>query len=412
MAKSDRPEDETPPKAKRRRRPPVLELKAKEIGADDEANAAKQKTERARESPSGSAKQTSWEDWRARASGIDASGLLSRSVLAGIAGMLVGGLLIYLFALPGSGGSDPRIGELAGEVAKLSARIETLAARPAPPPVASESPVLGQRIDRLTAAIGETEQRLAAIEKRPLPQPADLSGVNQRTVSIENTLKELRTSLGDLRKIAEQEPPAASPAAIDQLSARIGGLEERITSLAAPRAAAAANSLADDLVALNALASAVQSGRPFAKELEAAKVRLGARAARLLAIEPYAAKGLPTTTVLAERFGELAPRLLRSPEAEGGFITRLFSNASRLVEVRQVGEPQGTSTGAIVARTETKLARGDLAGALAEVEALPEPAKTMAADWIAAARQRRDADQLLKTLVEASLANNAERAKP
>ena len=411
MAKSDRPEDETPPKAKRRRRPPVLELKAKEIGAD-EASAEKPKNDRAKESQSDSAKQTSQENWRARAAGIGASGFLSRSVLAGVAGVLAGALIVYLFASPGSsGGSDPRVGELTGEVAKLSARIETLAARPPPPPVVSESPVLGQRIDRLTSAIGESEQRLAAIEKRPLPQPADLSGVNQRTASIENTLKELRTSLGDLRKLAEQAPPAATPAAVDQLSARIGGLEERIASLAAPRAAAAANSLGDDLVALNALASAVQSGRPFAQELEATKARLGERAATLAAIGAYAAKGLPTTAVLAERFGELAPELLRRPEAEGGFFTRLFGNASRLVEVRQVGEPRGTSASAIVARTETKLERGDLAGAIDETEALPEPAKTRAASWIAVAKQRRDAEQLLKTLVDATLAN-AERGKP
>jgi hypothetical protein len=72
--------------------------------------------------------------------------------------------------------ADPRVGELAGEVANLSSRIESLAKRPLPAPAPDQSG-LGERIDRLTAAIGEAEQRLAAVEKRPEPKATDLSAV-------------------------------------------------------------------------------------------------------------------------------------------------------------------------------------------------------------------------------------------
>jgi hypothetical protein len=414
MAESDRPEDEAlqqpAPKPKRRRRPPTLDLTAKEIG-EGAAN-SENREQAGTQAPKPGAADNARPGWRARASAFDANTLLSVPVLAGLGGIVAGALLVYLFAMPREGGADPRVAELTGEIAKLSARVETLATRPMPVTPAADSPALAQRIDRLTAAIGETEQRLAGIEKRPLPQPADLSGVNQRTAAIEDALKDLRSALGDLRRAAEQAPPAATPAAVDKLSSQIGGLEQRIATLAAPRVAAAANSVAEDLIALNTLATAVQSGRPFAKELEIARTRLGERAAPLAKIEPFAAKGLPTTSVLAERFGELASELLRGPEPDDDFLSRLLANASRLVEVRQVGEPTGSGVSAIVARTETKLGRGDLAAAITEIEALPEPGKSKAAGWLAAARERRDIDVLLKSFVDASLATNAERAKP
>ena len=412
MAESDRPEDEAPqqpsPKPKRRRRPPTLDLTAKEIGESAANNENRQQA--GTQAPKSDAADDARSGWRAPA--FDAHTLLSMPVLTGLGGIAAGALLVYLFAMPRGGDADPRVAELTGEIAKLSARVETLAIQPAPASVSGDSPALIQRMDRLVGAIGETEQRLAAIEKKPLPQPTDLSGVNQRTAAIEDALKDLRSALGDLRRVAEQTPPAATPAAVDKLSSQIGGLEQRIATLAAPRVAAAASSVADDLIALNTLTAVVQSGRPFAKELEVARTRLGERAAPLAKIEPFAAKGLPTTGALAASFGDLAPELLRSPESGGDFLSRLLANASRLVEVRQVGEPQGSSVSAIVARAETKLGRGDLAAAIAEVEALPEPAKSKTAEWLAGARQRRDVDALLKSFVDASLTTNAERAKP
>jgi len=77
------------------------------------------------------------------------------------------------------------------------------------------------------------------------------------------------------------------------------------------------------------------------------------------------------------------------------------------VEVRPIGEAQGISAGAVVARIETRLARGDLAAAIEEASKLPASAKTEAADWIAAATQRRDAEAAIKTLLSAALASSA-----
>jgi hypothetical protein len=395
MEEGDRPEDEAPPsRPKRRRRPPTLELKATEVGGKTAAG-----------EPSGAERSETPKTAEDRKAGsIDWHALLTNAQVTGVVGVLAGAALVFalMTLFGGRGGGDARVTDLSNEVKSLSSRIETLASRPVPQ---SDGPGLAQRIDRLTAAIGDTEQRLASIERRPVPQAPDLSTVNQRTAAIETAIKDLRGALTDLRRVAEQTPPAATPQAIDALTNRIAGLEEHISALAAPRAA----SLAGEVGALNALSDALKSGLPFVKELEAARVQLGDRAGPLVALEPYASKGIPTTIVLAESLSQLAPQLTRPPSADTSVIGRLLENAARLVDVRPVGEPEGKSAGAVVARAETKLARGDVAGALAEIELLPDNAKAAASTWIAAATQRRDAERTVRQLIEAALANSAGR---
>ena len=401
MAESDRPEDTQPPQPrKRRRKPPVLDLQAKEIGGEEQrAQAEAPKDEQAAGAETATAQPTQF-DWRA---------LAGNPLLAASAGLVIGAAIVYAL-LPRVQTGEPQASALQNEIANLSARIEQLAAQP--PAAAPDMSVLGTRLDRLTAAIHEAEKRLAAVEQRPAPQAPDLSNVNERTAAIESAVKDLRATLGDLRKMAEQAPPAVTPAAIDSLAERIGGIEERIASIATAQTAAIDTSIAAEIVALNALADAIRSGKPFAKELEVARARLGDRASALAPLDAHAEKGMPTTAALAERFEALAPQLLRGPDPAVGFFSRLYTNAVRLVEVRPVGEPKGTSAGAVVARIETKLARGDLAGALVESDTLPETAKATAASWLAAARERQEAEAAVKKLSETILMGNAEREQP
>jgi hypothetical protein len=319
-----------------------------------------------------------------------------------------GGALVVVFVmsfLAGSSRDSVREQELMGQVAALSGRIDALTRQ------SSAAAAVTDQLDRLTKAISESEQRLAAIEKRPPPQPADLSGVNERTAAIEATLKELRGSLADLRRMAQSAPPAASPSAVDALANRIGGLERQISALAKPDPAPDIKQLIAQLSALKELSDAIESGRPFLKELEVARARLGANAAALAPLEASASTGLPTTAALARRFEPLAPQLVREPSADQGILARLLANATRLVEVRRVGEPEGSGTSAVVARMETSLARSDLDGALAEAEALPEAAQAAAGEWLTAARARRDAERIMQQATEAALAE-AERRSP
>jgi hypothetical protein len=390
----------------------VLELKATEVTSShtsekaSKADSEKPKAESGAAASAGSSPRHSWHQ--------AGSGGALLALGGGVAGAVAGALLVYFLAVPAAQQvADPRVRELTDQVAGLSARIESLAARPAVAPAPDQSG-LASRIEKLTTVITEAEQRLAAVEKRPLPQAPDLSAVNERTAAIESALKELRGALTDLRRSAEAVPAAATPAAVENVAKRIGGLEERIASLAAARAAAPAqaNALAAEIAALNSLSAAVQSGKPFTGELAAARARLGDRASALAALDPLAMKGVPTTAVLSERFSQITPDLLRGPSADDGVLSRLLSNATRLVEVRRVGEPGGSSVDAVVARIETKLARGDIAGAIADGETLHDGAKAIAAEWMSLARQRNDAILLVQQQVDLTLAGNAEKAKP
>ena len=400
MARNDRAEDEAPAakSRRRRRRPPVLELEATEVGAE----ASRVRADKPKMDAPRAARSNPWTVVRERLAALNWPAISTLALVAGGIGALAGavGVLAVVFLM--DRGADPRLASLAGEVASLTARIEALATRPRS---GDGSNALAERIERLTTAIGATEQRLAAVENQRAQQLSD--------PAVEATLKDLRAALADLRRIGEQTPPAATPAAIEALSGRIGALEERIISLAAPARAPAGSSLAAEISALNSLNGAFNSGRPFAQELTAVRTLMGERASSLARFEPTAGEGLPTTATLGRRFAELAPALLRGPEPDGGFLTRLMSNAARLVEVRPIGEPQGAGVGAVVARMETKLTRGDLAGALDESSALPPAAKATAADWIASATRRRDAEVAVRILIDAALAAPAlERTRP
>ncbi len=406
MAKSDRSGDDAPAsKGRRRRPPPVLELKATEVGGE----AASGRARKPKPGAPGESGSNPWAALRARLAALEWRAILSPWLIAGGIGTLAGAAAVLFVVYLMDRGGDRRLTSLVNEVASLSTRIETLATGSRG---GGESNALGERIDRLTAAIGAAEQRLATVENRPAPQPADPAAADSRTAAIEATLKDLRTALADLRRVAEQTPPAGAPAT-DALSGRIGALEDRIASLAAGNRANAGPSFAAEIAALHALGDTINSGKPFAKELDAVRALLGERASSLAALDQIAAQGLPTTATLAHRFSELAPVLVRGPVPDGGFLTRLVSNAGRLVEVRPIGEPQGTSVGAVVARMETKLNRGDLSGALDEAASLPQLAKAAAADWLAVATRRRDAEIAVKNLIAAALANTAaERTRP
>ncbi len=119
------------------------------------------------------------------------------------------------------------------------------------------------------------------------------------------------------------------------------------------------------------------------------------------ALQPQAERGLPTLAALTQRFTALAPDLLKAatPAAsDGSLLDRLTQSAQSLVRVRPVGEAAGDDVPTVVARIEAKLRRADLAGALADLDKLPERVKTSATAWSAEARARLGADTTLRRL--------------
>jgi hypothetical protein len=351
--------------ARKRAKPPVIELEATDVtpeGPKQERGTSEAQKEES-EDNLGNGKSRS-------ASAAEPPNYWAHPILSGLIGTLVGALalaLVFLFVRGGSladitgrAGSDPAVG------------------------------AIGERVDQLLKIAAEFEKRLATVESRPTPQTIDLAPLTARVESVEN-------SLSDLRKLGEQAQ-AANATAIEAVQGRIAALESR---LIAPRPAV---SNAAQIVALGALRDAMISGALFEKELAAVRTMLGDRAVSLAPFESSAQQGLPTVAKLSAQFAGLAPKLAREQDTPDGYFARLWANAAHLVEVRPAGEVEGTSAGAIVARMEERLKRGDLAAALEEGARLPVAARAIGADWLADATRRRDAEVAVKNLLNAELA--------
>jgi hypothetical protein len=268
-----------------------------------------------------------------------------------------------------------------------------------------------------TSAINNTlaqlSSRLNQQETKTLPSP-DLSPLNERSAKLEVTTGELRGELAEVKKLLEAQSNAPTVAEINSVNRRLAQIEEKVGALAAlPKSEPKNETQPVEVITLGALRDAVAAGSPFANELSAVRALLKERAGSLSPLDKFAKDGLPSVAALAKRFEPLAAKLASAPPpTDSGVFTRLWNNAGKLVEVRPVGEPQGSDAGAVVARMETKLARGDLAGALEESKALSPQARESAKDWFEAAEQRRNADVVIRNLINAALmAISAERQK-
>ena len=159
-------------------------------------------------------------------------------------------------------------------------------------------------------------------------------------------------------------------------------------------------------LAAAALDRAVVRGEPFADKLATVKA-LGADAAALAALEPFAANGLPAAGTLARELVALTPALAQAAGGaarETGWFDRLAANAEKIVRIRPLEEVAGSDPAAIVARIEVKAGAADIAGALAELSTLPASVRAPADAWIAKAQARAAALAASNRLAAASLA--------
>jgi hypothetical protein len=318
-----------------------------------------------------------------------------------------------------------RDASLAGKVDALDAQVRGLAGKPAPAD-AKALDDLRARVDIIDAGQRRIDDRLNRAESAlatPRSAPTD-PAVLARLSAAESMQRALGDTIADLRKRIEDNAAAARAAheradAVgkssgaeanealrkdnDALTARVAALERQrveqsLTDASADRAVRLA------LVAA-ALRTAVERGTPFTAELAAAK-GLGADASTLAPLEPFAAGGVPNAEVLARDFDKLEPAMSAAaapPSQAGGILGRLQANAERLVRVHPVGDTPGDDPAPALARAGAKAHRGDIAGALAEVEKLPPTAQSPAADWMKAAKARTAAVEAARQLAANSL---------
>lgn len=216
------------------------------------------------------------------------------------------------------------------------------------------------------------------------PKPA-ATGVISATPSPRPVVE--RLAPGAALPVETGETAVVAPAAdVERLDGRIAALETTQQSVA--NAAAAA-------LAVSTLAEAAGGSRPFAEEL-AGLQRVLPASPSLRALEPLARLGAPTRAGLAVQFGNLAGRAAsasRNPGAEADLFARLRYALSSIVSIRHVGSTRGSTPDATLARAQVLLDEGDVEGAVAALDALPDPAREVLAPWFAAANRRIEIDR-------------------
>jgi mitofilin len=114
--------------------------------------------------------------------------------------------------------------------------------------------------------------------------------------------------------------------------------------------------------------------------------------------EEIAYRGVDTPLELVDRFAVVKEQVRRAAMVpdNGGLISHAVSTAMSKLLVRKQGYVPGDDAEAVLARTEYLLSKNDLDNATREINQLRGWPKTLARDWIKAARQRLEMLQVLE----------------
>ena len=311
-------------------------------------------------------------------------------VMLVLAALIGGGVASYLPMVLNLPAND-RLGDVQSTVGRLAASFD------------ADTDALTELRD----AIGQAKTRLDAIDARVAALESGATGKANQPGGVVTRLDTLESqttksadaiaALGARVNGVEAAVPANLPQRLDSFASKgaAADLDLRVAKL---EAANTANTLrqAASILALADLTRAAEDARPFALELATLTVTAPDDPA-IKILTPYAAKNIPTTQMLAERF-PAAARAALNAEREGqtsNFLTRMWNRILELVSVRRVGDLPGNTAEARLARAQVALYANDLAVAVAETGPITGAASEPLAQWLADSRARLAVDRAI-----------------
>ena len=381
-----------------RRRPPTIDLTAKEVEPEtpsstqeSAADAAEDRTTHTE--PPGEPNRS---NFLARVSPYAVGALVGAVVLGAImAGFWMAGVFP-----PQQTAAVPRApGAKAASTDEISSRLDKI-----------QQVLQAPHADQALAA------RVAAAEAQAKSLGDLLAALNHRLDEVAATSQsefaQAKTAAAAMKNAArlgvEQSDVDALNNRIAALDNRIAALESTMKSLStdAQRTPSADDRAARLTVAAEALRAAVDSDRPYQAELAVVQA-LGAEQTATAPLEPFAADGLPSAAALAHEFALLTSSLLQASGAaprESSFLGNLKAHAQKLVRITPIEAPAGDDPSSVIARINIDTARGDIAAALAGIARLPESARALAASWVKKAEAREAAIAASRRIVADALA--------
>ena len=292
--------------------------------------------------------------------------LIAAGIFGGLVALAGAGSMQYAGYLPAVGRETAPPADLTG----LSADVEAL-----------KTQLAGMADATAPTTDPRLEERLAALETTVTSQAstgadtAALDELRRKLAQADEALAALKGEIaGNASALTETETRLT-----ERLAEAERKLEEPRTDVEMAKA-----------IALTALKSATERGGPFMAELDAlASITPDDPAVERL--RPHAATGVASRAELLRKFGEVADTILSAihqPDPNEGIGQRLLSSALSVVKVRPVGNVEGTTPEAILARMEDKLQNGDLKGASLEWESLPEQGKAVSTEYVSTLKTR------------------------
>ena len=350
----------------------------------------------------------------------EAPGGLRRGLLAGLAGSVIAlvgaGALQYAGFLPAPGAAETtglrtEIGVLRQEINGLKdssavADAETLRK------VLSDS---NAKVDGLATSLENVQADLADL-RATAPSGAGADGaamqaLNQKVADLESAIGALRDTGASPaldavnEKITSMEQglgtAANTAAAVDgrlaTLEEKVSGLATQVSELAAKVEKQAGQPRVALAIAASGLKAAVDRGGPFQAELDTFAA-VAPDAPELSELRALAEKGVPSQADLVAASSGAATAMVDAAQVvdeNAGVVDRLIASAKSMVKVRPTGAVEGEGVPEKVARLEAAVKDGDLAKALAEYDALPEPSRAAGAGFAENLRARLKVEELV-----------------
>jgi len=282
--------------------------------------------------------------------------------------------------MPNGGAGSAVEKAVADQAAKLDAIEKAMA----------QSQVAGPEVAALQTALGELKAKVDALAAAPAPAPT--------VVDNSAEVEALKTALAALTEKFEKAPAFASQqqleAATAEAKAKIAAAEADTAKMRAESEAAAKRTIAQATVAR--VAAAFDGGTPIDTQLAEAE-------AAGIAI-PEALRGdLPSIAAVKAAFPEAARKALataRKDTAGESLQGKLGSFLLAQTGARSLSAKEGTGPDAVLSRAQSAVDEGRFDAALTEIAALPAAAQADLQDWKAMVEKRSAAQAAIAEMAQ------------
>lgn len=271
----------------------------------------------------------------------------------------------------------PQLRVLEGRLAALKQEVVDLKARPEPTvtamPTPAATPAATPTVDpQLQEQLHNALTEIATLREK-------LTNLQQGVAGAEEVKQQLTQLKNDL---------AVANTAISSMRGHVQEMTDSAQQVAAAESATRAH-----VITYLELRAATATAAPFEKELQTlcnAAKNIAAVVGECAKLEQSSQAGVATLLMLQARFAVMAPpaeRAVALSEAKD-WTDRLKVSLDEVVHIRKIGETDSKTTPKLVHETSAALQRGNLAEAVAKVEAMPELAQKELQEWLGDARAR------------------------